>query len=56
MMEIIDFLDEYERVCESNSQADLKIVHFMDAEVLTIFTATAVDLNMIDPLSTSRAV
>jgi len=56
MMEIIDFLDEYERVCERNSQADLKIVHFMDAEVLAIFTATAVDLNMIDPLSTSRAV
>ena len=37
MEELIDFLDEYELICDRNSQADLRMVHFMEKDVLAIF-------------------
>ena len=37
MEELIDFLDEYELVSDRNPQADLRMVHFMEKDVLAIF-------------------
>ena len=56
MEELIDFLDEYELVSDRNPQADLRMVHFMEKDVLAIFTSTATDLNIIDPLMESSGI